>query len=170
MVARLTTSRRQPRKFFGVLWFASGADLRFGVRVVGVVEELAAGLAVRPVDAGVATAGVPIDAALGDEDVISLARGFFAFPAAGVLGHFFLGFALLALTSGEDLCGLLRLALMLLGGTLSFALGGFDGAGFRFKGHQGLIHRTDGTGGTDRRGGSRGRSPHLWWVNLRRAS
>jgi hypothetical protein len=34
--------------------------LGLGVFVVGVVEQLAAGLAARPVDAGVAAAGVPM--------------------------------------------------------------------------------------------------------------
>ena len=58
-----------------------------------VLEQLAASLAVRPVDASVATAGIPIDAALSGEDVVTLAGGFFPFPAAGVLVHFLLPFA-----------------------------------------------------------------------------
>ena len=115
--------------------FATGADLGFGVFVVGVVEQLTARFAVRPVDPGVTAAVIPIDTTLGGEGVVLGASEFGAFPAAGVLGDFFLGFALLALARGENLRGLLRSAFVLLGSTLGFTLGGFDCEGFRFEGH-----------------------------------
>lgn len=93
MAARLTTMKgRQPRKFFG-LWFSPGANLGRGVLVVGVVEQLAASLAVRPVNARIAAARIPVDAASRGEGVVALARGFLAFPAAVVLVHFLLPLA-----------------------------------------------------------------------------
>ena len=116
--------------------FATGADLGFGVFVVGVVEQLTARFAVRPVDPGVTAAVIPIDTTLGGEGVVLGASEFGAFPAAGVLGDFLLGVALLALASGDEFRGLLRFAFVLLGGKLGFTLGGFDGEGFGFKGHQ----------------------------------
>jgi hypothetical protein len=131
MAARLTTSRRQPRKFIGGLRFAPGANLGLGVWVVGVVEQLAARFAVRPINPGIAAAVIPIDTTLGGERVVFGAGQFGAFPAAGVLGDFLLGFALLALARGEDLRGLLRFAFVLLGGALGFALGGFGWRRFR---------------------------------------
>ena len=117
------------------LWFAPGADLGLGGCVVGVVEQLAARLAMRPVDPGVAAAVIPIDTTLGGEDVVFGAGQLGAFPAAVVLGNFFLGFALLALGFQQNIRGLLRFAFVLLGGSLGFTLGGFDCEGFRFEGH-----------------------------------
>ena len=84
--------RRQPRKFMGRLWFVTGADLGLGVFVVGVVEQLAASLAMCPENPSIAAAGIPIDAALRGEDVVAFAGGFLAFPTAGVLVHFLLPF------------------------------------------------------------------------------
>jgi hypothetical protein len=45
----------------------------------------------------------PVDATLRGKRVVAPAGGFLAFPAAGVLGHFFLGLALPALPGGEEL-------------------------------------------------------------------
>lgn len=46
----------------------------------------------RPVNPGVATARVPIDAALGGENVVAFAVGFLAFPAAAGFVEFGLSF------------------------------------------------------------------------------
>ncbi len=88
---RLTDKGRQA-KFFAALGFAALANLRFGVRVVGVDQFLAARLAMRPEDSGIAAAVIPVDAALGRERIVLGAGLFFAFPAAGVLVHFLLSF------------------------------------------------------------------------------
>ena len=149
--------------FLGWLWFATGADLGLGFGVVGVVEELAAGFAVRPVDPGVTTAVIPIDTALGGEGVVFGAGFFFAFPAAGVLGHFFLGFALLALAGGDHLRGLLRFPLVLLCGGACRTGQCFGGNNCSLERHQGLgVH-----GG--KVAAVRGALPHtrgLWWSIL----
>src|SRR5689334_13277218 len=68
--------------FLDGLRFATGAHLRFGFWVVGVVEQLAARAAMCPVNPGVTAAGIPVDAALGREGVVALAGGFLASPPA----------------------------------------------------------------------------------------
>jgi hypothetical protein len=56
-----------------------------------------------PEDPGIASAAVPVDAALRDHSVILGAGFFFPFPAAAVLGHFLLSFANGALDFGGEL-------------------------------------------------------------------
>ena len=93
---RLTDKGRQAN-FFAALGFAALANLRFGVRVVGVNQFLAASAAMRPEDSRIAAAVVPVDATLRGERVVLGTGLFFAFPAAGVLVHFLLPLAYAAL-------------------------------------------------------------------------
>ena len=69
------------------------ANLRLGGAVVGVNQFLPARPAMRPENPGVTAARIPVDTALGDEDVIFGAGLFLAFPAAGVFVNLLLPFA-----------------------------------------------------------------------------
>jgi len=103
----------------------------------------------------------PIDAALGREGVVLGAGLFFAFPAAGILGHLFLSPGLVAGDLGQNLRGLLRLAFVAFGGALGFALRRFGGdlllleAKESLRGEKVSVQKTDTKAGLSRVGGCR---------------